>query len=146
MKRVSISLHLDRFCWEQLLIWSTRCWRLLRLDSGISSEIMVSSANSYQNEVEQFINEKHSSKNIVLTGRFLFYTHKRESQAIFTSFALIFWSVQIIVFGNSVNTFLHMVNDIRSSIPDPDTQSLTLNPRSWFTRKPAVCKEIQSKI
>jgi len=31
------------------------------------------------------------------------------------------------VFGNSVNTFLHMVNDIQSSIPDPDPQSLTLN-------------------
>lgn len=50
------------------------------------------------------------------------------------------------IFGNSVNTFFHMVNDIRSSIPDPDPQSLTLNPRSWFTRKPAVCKEIQSKF
>ena len=50
------------------------------------------------------------------------------------------------VFGNLVNTFLHMVNNIRSSIPDPDLQSLTLNPRSWFRRKRAVCKEIQSKI
>ena len=32
------------------------------------------------------------------------------------------------VFGNLVNTFLHMVNNIRSSIPDPDLQSLTLKP------------------
>ena len=81
----------------------------------------------------------------MLTGRFLFYTHKRESQVIFTSFAL-FSGLFKFIFGNSVNTFFHMVNDIRSSIPDPDPQSLTLNPRSWFTRKPAVCKEIQSKV
>ena len=81
----------------------------------------------------------------MLTGRFLFYTHKRESQAIFTSFAL-FSGLFKFIFGNSVNTFFHMVNDIQSTIPDPDPQSLTLNPRSWFTRKPAVRKEIKSKV
>ena len=48
--KVSISLHFDgfswkRFSWDQLLMQSNACWKLLFLDGGISSEMVLSSGD-----------------------------------------------------------------------------------------------------